>query len=82
MFSTPAARQRHILALLDTRHILTIQELATELGVSAMTVHRDLNKLADSGRLVKTRGGVALPPATHGHASAPTLCAMCNRQVS
>jgi len=82
MFSTPAARQRHILELLDTRHLLTIQELAAELGVSAMTVHRDLNKLADSGRLVKTRGGVALPPAAHGHISAAVLCAMCNRQVS
>ena len=46
MSRTPAARQRHILELLDARQILTIQELVTELGVSAMTVHRDLNKLA------------------------------------
>ncbi len=82
MFSTPTARQRHILELLDARHILTIQELAAELGVSAMTVHRDLNRLADGGRLVKTRGGAALPAAAHGNTGTPASCAMCNRLVS
>jgi DeoR family transcriptional regulator, copper-sensing transcriptional repressor len=82
MSHTPAARQRHILELLETRHLLTIQELATDLGVSALTVHRDLNKLADNGRLVKTRGGVALPAQAHGNANAPAPCAMCNRLVS
>jgi DeoR family transcriptional regulator, copper-sensing transcriptional repressor len=62
--------------------MLTIGELVTEIGVSAMTVHRDLNKLAGSGRLVKTHGGVALPTPEHGNVSAPTPCAMCNRVVS
>jgi DeoR family transcriptional regulator, copper-sensing transcriptional repressor len=81
MSKTPAARQREILELLDARHILTIQELATELGVSAMTVHRDLNKLASSGRLVKTHGGVALPSQAQTGSSAPTPCAMCRRPV-
>ena len=81
MSRTPAARQRDILELLDARHILTIQELATELGVSAMTVHRDLNKLAGSGRLVKTHGGVALPSQARGGNGAPAPCAMCNRPV-
>jgi DeoR/GlpR family transcriptional regulator of sugar metabolism len=40
MTQTPTARQRNILELLDARHILTIQELAAELGVSPMTVPR------------------------------------------
>ena len=82
MSRTPAARQRQILELLDARHMLTIGELVTELGVSAMTVHRDLNKLASGRRLVKTHGGVALPTQEHGNVSAPTPCAMCNRVVS
>ena len=44
MNDTPTARRRHILELLDTRRMLTVQELAEELGVSAMTVHRDLGQ--------------------------------------
>lgn len=81
MSRTPAARQRNILELLDARHVLSIQELAAELGVSAMTVHRDLNKLASGGRLVKTRGGVALPTQSYSNGSAPACCSMCHRPV-
>jgi DeoR family transcriptional regulator, copper-sensing transcriptional repressor len=82
MSRTPVARQRHILELLGARHLLTIQELAAELGVSAMTIHRDLNKLASGGRLVKTHGGAALLSPASSIASAPSSCAMCNRLVA
>jgi len=78
---TPAVRQRHIIELLDARQSLSIRELAEELGVSAMTIHRDLNILADGGRLVKTRGGAALPSRATGRDVAPGSCAMCNRPV-
>jgi DeoR family transcriptional regulator, copper-sensing transcriptional repressor len=81
MSLTPAARQRHILELLDARRSLTIQELAAEFGVSAMTVHRDLNRLADAGQLLKTRGGAALPSRANNHSGVPAPCAMCNRLV-
>jgi DNA-binding Lrp family transcriptional regulator len=79
----PHTRQRSILELVESRQMLTIQELADELGVSVMTVHRDLNKLANSGRLVKTHGGVALPaPGTTGQvAGVGVCCAMCRRPV-
>lgn len=80
MALTPAARQRHILDLLGARQSLTIPELASELHVSAMTVHRDLNRLADGGQLLKTRGGAALPCAAT-HPAAAGHCAMCNRPV-
>ncbi len=78
---TPAVRQRHIIELLDARQSLSIRELATELGVSAMTIHRDLNILAGGGHLVKTRGGAALPSRVNGREGAPGSCAMCNRSV-
>jgi len=81
MSHTPAVRQRHIIELLDARQSLTIRELAAELGVSAMTIHRDLNVLAGSGQLVKTRGGAVLPSRATGRDAAPGSCAMCNRPV-
>ena len=80
MSLTPSARQRHILDLLGARHSLTIQELVAELGVSAMTVHRDLNRLADGGQLLKTHGGAVLNSRANNGA-VPGLCAMCNRLV-
>jgi hypothetical protein len=81
MSDTPTARRRQILELLDTRRMVTVQELVAELGVSAMTVHRDLDRLAGAGYLAKTRGGATLPsPATHD-SSPGDLCAMCNRLV-
>ncbi len=78
MSHTPASRQRHILELLDANRSLTIRELSAELGVSAMTVHRDLNKLSDGGQLLKTRGGAARPSRA-ANSGAPGFCAMCNR---
>lgn len=50
-----------------------------------MTIHRDLNRLADTGQVAKTRGGVALPGrspgAANATANAPLLCATCNHVV-
>ena len=82
MTDTPTARRRHILELLDTRRMLTVQELVAELGVSAMTVHRDLDRLAGAGYLAKTRGGATLPSRAAPDPSTADLCAMCNRAIS
>ena len=81
MSLTPTVRQRRILDLLGARQSLTIQELVAELGVSAMTVHRDLNRLADGGQLLKTRGGAALHSRANHNAGVPGPCSMCNRAV-
>ncbi len=81
MTDTPTARRRHILELLDARRMLTVQELAEELGVSAMTVHRDLDRLAGAGYLAKTRGGATLPLPAASDPSTGDVCAMCNRAV-
>jgi len=80
MHDTPTARQRQILELLSARRMLTTQELARELGVSSMTVHRDLDKLADAGHLAKTHGGASLPSRIPNSVT-PDLCAMCHRIV-
>jgi DeoR family transcriptional regulator, copper-sensing transcriptional repressor len=81
MSDTPTARQRKILEFLSERRTLTIQELIQDLGVSSMTVHRDLIKLADAGQLSKTRGGATLLPRATHIPNAPGQCAMCNQNV-
>ena len=81
MKDTPTTRRRQILELLDTRRMVTVQELVAEFGVSAMTVHRDLDRLAGAGYLTKTRGGATLPSQATHDSSPGDLCAMCNRLV-
>ncbi len=53
------ARHRQILDLLRDRGECLVDELARECGVSDMTIRRDLAKLADEGRIVRTHGGAA-----------------------
>jgi DeoR/GlpR family transcriptional regulator of sugar metabolism len=51
-----------ILELLSQRGKLDVEELVQELGVSAATVRRDLDRLADQQLLTRTHGG-AVPTA-------------------
>lgn len=41
--------------------IITIQEIMDELGVSDMTVRRDLDELEKSGKLLRVHGGAQKP---------------------
>jgi DeoR/GlpR family transcriptional regulator of sugar metabolism len=60
--SRALARQRHevILAELRRRGAVRVSELSTLLGVSDMTVRRDLEVLAEAGILDKVHGGATL----------------------
>ncbi|MBK8050354.1 MAG: DeoR family transcriptional regulator [Anaerolineales bacterium] len=80
MTITPTSRQRRIIDLLELHGRMTIQELMAELAVSPMTIHRDLNKLAETGRVVKTHGGAALPE-TPETPVATAGCAICKRTI-
>lgn len=57
----PAERQHFILACLADRDVMSIAELTERLGVSHMTVRRDIQKLEESGRVMSVSGGVKLP---------------------
>jgi DeoR/GlpR family transcriptional regulator of sugar metabolism len=46
-----------------SRGYVSIEELAEELRVSIMTIHRDLDALAEDGWLVKVRGGAKVHPS-------------------
>ncbi len=54
----PIERHQHILALLEQRGTASITELTDILGVSHMTIRRDVGKLEQEGLLVSVSGGV------------------------
>jgi DeoR/GlpR family transcriptional regulator of sugar metabolism len=54
----PSERQQAILDHLDSIGACTYQDLARLLGVSEMTIRRDVDKLAGRGVVIKTLGGV------------------------
>lgn len=72
-------REEKLLKLLQEKGYASIQELAGELSVSTMTVHRDLNRLAAAGRVAKTHGGASL--VTHAGAVKDS-CTVCAKPLS
>jgi DeoR family fructose operon transcriptional repressor len=54
------ARQKRICELLARRGECSIEELVRRLGVSGMTVRRDLTALAGQRKVLRTHGGAAL----------------------
>lgn len=51
------ARRTALLAALDRDEVIRLVDAARELGVSQMTIRRDLKELEDEGRLRRIRGG-------------------------
>ena len=51
-------RQKRIVSLTETAGEITIKELALKLGVSEMTIHRDLDMLQEERYVYKKRGAV------------------------
>lgn len=56
----PAARRSNILELARKQGSVRVTDLATGLGVSEMTIRRDIEFLADTGALERTFGGAML----------------------
>lgn len=52
-----AERQERVLEVLEAQGTLTVKEASDALGVSEMTVRRDLEELAEQGALVRVHGG-------------------------
>jgi biotin operon repressor len=74
---TATERQRYILAYLEKQGTMAIREIRAQLGVSAMTVNRDVKKLAEAGLLVKARGEVARPSESSVRLGQGDACALC-----
>lgn len=54
-------RKAKILHVLDKQGSVDVPEMAALLGLSAMTIRRDFNALAEQGLVVRTHGGAMLP---------------------
>ncbi|MFZ1874505.1 MAG: DNA-binding transcriptional repressor YgbI [Chania sp.] len=54
----PVERHQQILALVSERGVVSIAELTERLGVSHMTIRRDLQKLEEQGAVTTVSGGV------------------------
>ena len=52
-------RQKVILELLRKNSQITVSELARDFNVSEVTIRRDMNSLAKTGKVLRTYGGVA-----------------------
>lgn len=57
---TPQTRHNRILELLTSKGEVQVAELAVALGVSDMTIRRDLDAMALNGKVIRTHGGAAL----------------------
>ena len=73
-------REKQILEYLHENGSASIQKLAEAFGVSNMTIHRDLNKLAEMGQVLKRHGGAVLI-STVG-TEKESVCAMCRKPIS
>lgn len=60
----PAVRRQKIVEQVRAAGAVRVSELAEELGVSDMTVRRDLNHLVKEGELHKVHGGARLQPGS------------------
>ena len=56
----PAERQQTLLNLIHQQGIVSINTLVEKLGVSHMTVRRDIQKLEEEGKVISVSGGVQL----------------------
>ncbi len=65
----PDERRAQVVELLRRRGVVRVNDLATELDVSAITVRRDIALLASQGIIRRVRGGAVL----HGGVLADTL---------
>ena len=78
MSNIPSERRGQILAWLKEDQVLRVDDLAARLDVSNMTVHRDLNALAEMGLVEKVHGGARLPDP---HLITTEACTMCGMPI-
>lgn len=74
-------RQSKILEMIRQQGSVETNKLAEMLSVSTMTIHRDLNKLAEAGIINKVHGGATLYHPTEKPIT-PDVCPTCRKPVN
>lgn len=63
----PAARHQLIVDTVQRERVVRVSDLALLLGVSLMTVRRDIEQLEEDGQLERIHGGAKLPGGANAH---------------
>lgn len=74
----PAERRNHILALLQEKEFISIYDLTAAMGVSHMTIRRDLQKMEGEGLIKQVSGGAQISRrllTEPSHSQKETICA-------
>ncbi|TAM85065.1 MAG: DeoR/GlpR transcriptional regulator [Candidimonas sp.] len=82
---TPNPRQHRLLAYVRGQQSSTVDELAARLGVTAQTIRRDVQRMAEAGLLARFHGGVSIPSSTTenlAHTQRETLNAPGKRRIA
>ena len=66
-----AEREDRVVSLLRTHGRVSVEDLASEVGVTTSTIRRDLQRLSHGGRVVRTYGGAAIPGTASGRHHRP-----------
>lgn len=74
-----ADRQQRILDLVGSSGSVLVSDLVDELGVSRMTINRDLDHLAGTGAVTKVHGGAI--STAEPSALSPQGCLMCGTEI-
>lgn len=77
----PVERMERIKEILESEKNIKITDLSSTLGVSEMTIHRDLKPLIEDGYVFKTFGGVSLANPVEMNQQVNSGCVYCHRPV-
>ncbi|HAM81941.1 MAG TPA: transcriptional regulator [Ornithinibacillus sp.] len=78
----PVERQNKIRALIYSKKAMRISELSEKLGVSEMTVYRDIKPLLEEGLIIKTFGGISLIEKEDNRLPDQGICTYCQKPVN
>jgi len=76
----PSERQTCIREWIEKENAMKISDLSKRLGVSEMTIHRDVKPLIEEGLIEKTFGGITKREVTMASLRSNSCC-YCNRPV-